>query len=207
MKGRNIQVKNFREKWARFSAYWQTEWYELSHGVTETDRKLRRDAILLFIGGFLIVSGVGSLHKQEAQRQRQIETTQLYHYSAVKSSPTVGMNYIQRLIDNHSTFSVVLIGSKCPDCHKIARSFVPKLKRAKAHGRIIVVLDLDQMSNKQLKQLEKLVPDAHYRGSFYMPSVTKLGHAQGRTELIRYTNSTKVSDLMQAIYAKPGVEP
>ena len=49
----NIQVKNFREKWARFSAYWQTEWYELSHGITETDRKPPVDKSTSFLRQYL----------------------------------------------------------------------------------------------------------------------------------------------------------
>lgn len=183
----------------------KTDFMEIFYGISSFDRRMRKDAILLFVGMFIIFGAGGWMHQQSVRQQAQQQAQRLNKFTDVKESPTAGMKHIERLKDAHSRFTVVLVGSKCKDCHHIAKQLNHKIKQERKNGPI-VVLDLDQFNNQQLNQLSHLLPSLKDHGSFYMPTVARYGYANHQTELIRMSTSTKYQELVPIFTAKPASE-
>lgn len=177
---------------------------EIAYGISPFDRRIRKDALMVFIGMLIIFGTGGWLHRHHVQQQAQ-QTEQIQSFNSIKESPNAGLAHIDRLKEADGRFTVVLVGSKCKDCHRVAKPLTEQIKKAKRNGPV-VVLDLDQFSDVQLKRLGAKLPSIKIDNSYYMPTVARYGHMGGKTQLIKISNSTKMQGLTPVFSAKPSYE-
>lgn len=180
------------------------DFIEIAYGISPYDRRLRKDAIMLFLGMFIIFGTGGWLHQcrvhQQIQRAEQIK--RIESFDGVKETPTKGLKHIKQLKTGHKDFLVVLVGSKCKDCHRVAQPLTKQIKKAQKHGPV-VVLDLDQFSDSQMRQLGTVLPSIKINDSYYMPTVARYTHdSDGEIRLVRISNSTHMRGLLPVFDAE-----